>query len=274
MPRLTRNKYIILLILTIMIYIFIDNKRLMVNYYEIENKKIPSEFSGYKIVQLSDLHNKEFGKDSRRLIKKIRSLDPDMIAITGDFIDSRSTNLEVVLKLIEGLKDYPIYYVAGNHESRIDEYPVFEKKLNKLGVNILNDTYRIIDREASSINLVGMLDPAFKGKIDALATLDRNISKLEDNYTICLSHRPEFFSNYKLQEIDLTLTGHTHGGQIRLPFIGGIVAPNQGFFPTYIDGVYVEGESTMVVSRGLGNSLIPFRLFNRSEIVFIELKTK
>lgn len=268
-------KYIILLLLVLLVlYIIIDNMRIVTRTYEIENKKIGRDFDRYKIVQLSDFHNKSFGKESKRLVDKIKRINPDIIVITGDFIDSRTPDIELGLNLINSLKDYPIYYIAGNHESRIGDYNLFEENLKSLGVNILNDSYRIIEKGSSKINLVGVLDPAFKGKKSAMTKLEKNLKEVENLYTICLSHRPELFPYYKSYGIDLSLTGHTHGGQIRFPIIGGIIAPNQGLLPDYIAGLYEEEGSNMIVSSGLGNSLIPFRLFNPSEIGLIELKTK
>ena len=212
------------------------------------------------------------------LLEMLREAEPDMIAITGDLIDSRKTNIAVALAFAEeAVKFAPCYYVSGNHEARVSEYQELKTGLEAAGVTVLDDAQVKIEVSGESITVIGVNDPSFHADYltsDA-AVMDRKLSELssEDaSFTILLSHRPELFDTYAAHDMDLVLTGHAHGGQFRLPLIGGLIAPNQGLFPKYDDGLYSEGNTNMIVSRGLGNSIIPFRFNNRPEVVLIELK--
>ena len=248
--------------------------------YTIRSPELPDVFDSYRIAQVSDLHNAEFGDRNQRLLEMLREAEPDMIAITGDLIDSRKANIAVVLAFAEeAVKIAPCYYVSGNHEARVPEYRELKAGLEAAGVTVLDDARVEIEISGKSITIIGVNDPSFLADYltsDA-AVMDRKLSELssEDaSFTILLSHRPELFDTYAAHDMDLVLTGHAHGGQFRLPLIGGLIAPNQGLFPKYDDGLYSEGNTNMIVSRGLGNSIIPFRFNNRPEVVLIELKSQ
>lgn len=250
------------------------------NTYTMSSRGLPDAFDGYRIAQVSDLHNAEFGDGNQRLLDMLREAEPDMIAITGDLIDSRKTNIAVALAFAEeAVKIAPCYYVSGNHEARVSEYRELKAGLEAAGVTVLDDVRVEIEISGKSITVIGVNDPSFLADYltsDA-AVMDRKLSELssEDaSFTILLSHRPELFDAYAAHEMDLVLTGHAHGGQFRLPLIGGLIAPNQGLFPKYDDGLYSVGNTNMIVSRGLGNSIIPFRFNNRPEVVLIELKSQ
>ena len=195
-----------------------------------------------------------------------------MIAITGDLIDSRKTNIAVALAFAkEAIQIAPCYYVSGNHEARVSEYRELKTGLVASGVTVLEDELAEIKVSGESITIIGVNDPSFSADYLAgdAAVMDEKLSAFaaEDaGFTILLSHRPELFDTY--------LSGHAHGGQFRLPLIGGLVAPNQGLFPKYDAGLYSENHTNMIVSRGLGNSIIPFRFNNRPEVVLIELKNQ
>ena len=257
-----------------------DNARIVVTDYEISSKNLPKEFDGYKIVQISDLHNDEFGKDNCELIDKIKEIKPDMIAITGDLLDSRRTNVEKAYRFIEqAVCIAPCYYVTGNHESRRREYLELEEKMLHAGVKVLRDKVDTLTRDGASLTVAGMEDPCFYVKKDTFKTIPKSVhkrvEKLTDersNFTLLLSHRPELFDVYCQYGMDVVLTGHVHGGQFRLPWLGGIVAPNQGFFPRYDAGLYEQGDTKMVLSRGLGQSAFPFRVNNPPELVVVTLK--
>ena len=247
---------------------------------QVRSAHLPEAFSGYTIAQVSDLHNAEFSDGNQRLLDMLREAEPDMIAITGDLIDSRKTNIAVALAFAEeAVRIAPCYYVSGNHEARVPEYRELKAGLEAAGVTVLDDARVEIEISGKSITIIGVNDPSFLADYltsDA-AVMDRKLSELssEDaSFTILLSHRPELFDTYAAHEMDLVLTGHAHGGQFRLPLIGGLIAPNQGLFPKYDDGLYSEGNTNMIVSRGLGNSIIPFRFNNRPEVVLIELKSQ
>ncbi|NLA52484.1 MAG: metallophosphoesterase, partial [Alcaligenaceae bacterium] len=241
--------------------------------------KLPDAFNGYRIVHLSDLHNKRFGKEQENLVGKIIDIRPDLIAITGDLIDSRYPNDDAGLELIKRIVDIaPVYFVRGNHERRSGRFQSFGEALKKNGVYVLQNTYDRISKDGTGIYIMGIDDPTTHRKgYDETKAVRREIERMtngikeNDAFKILLAHRPDMFPLYSEYGFDLILSGHAHGGQIRFPLIGGLFAPNQGFFPEYTSGEYKRGNSAMIVSRGLGNSLFPQRLFNRPEIVVLTL---
>ena len=248
---------------------FYENTLLMQHEITVASPELPESFDGLRIAHVSDLHNTRFGKGNERLLELLRNAQPDIIAITGDLIDANHTDIDTALAFVsEAAKIAPCYYVTGNHEQWFSGYATFEEQLCSTGITVLKNTALPLERDGQSILLAGVDDPAFLGdsrffqKLEQLATED---------YCILLSHRPEYFDAYCQAEFDLVLSGHAHGGQFRLPFLGGIVAPGQGFFPEYDAGVYTAGHTAMAVSRGLGNSVIPIRLGNRPEILLITL---
>ena len=268
------------LILVLIVWTAWGNTALELNTYTISSRELPDAFDGYRIAQVSDLHNAEFGEGNQRLLNMLREAEPDMIAITGDLIDSRKTNVAIALAFAkEAVKIAPCYYVSGNHEARVSEYQDLKTGLETAGVTVLDDAQVKIDASGKSITVIGVNDPSFSADYltgDA-AVIDQKLTELaaEDaGFTILLSHRPELFNTYVSHDMDLVLSGHVHGGQFRLPLIGGLVAPNQGLFPKYDAGLYSEGDTNMIVSRGLGNSILPFRFNNRPEVVLIELKSQ
>ena len=259
------------IIVSILLWIIWGNITVDITKVTILNEKIPVQFSGYKIIQLSDLHNAEFGKNNENLEKHIAQLKPDMIVFTGDIVDSNKTNVDVALNLVGKLVNIaPCYYVTGNHESLIgNEYKRLEDELKELGVIVLRDEAVILEKEGEQIQIIGLDDPCFSGNIVSYKM--KNMERT-DNYTIMLSHRPELFEMYVETGVDLVFAGHAHGGQVRIPFIGGVIAPDQGLLPKYDAGVYQKNNTTMIVSRGIGNSIVPIRINNRPEIIVAELK--
>ena len=268
-------------LVALVIWIAWGNTALELNTYTISSSKLPQSFDGYRIAHVSDLHNAEMGKDNEKLLTILRDADLDMIAITGDLIDSRSTNVEIALNFIrEAVKIAPCYYVTGNHEARVNEYGELKAGMEAAGVTVLEDVNTKISMEGETITLIGVNDPSYQTDYlfgDAQTVVDTKLTELHsdsDEYTILLSHRPELFDTYADHGMDLVLSGHAHGGQFRLPFIGGLVAPNQGLFPEYDAGIYTEDNTNMLVSRGVGNSILPFRINNRPEVILIELQAK
>ena len=257
------------------------NKALVVSPITVRHKKIPHPFDGFRIAHISDLHNDRFGIDNRKLIRLLASTQPDMIVITGDLIDSRRTNLAVALAFAkEAVAIAPTYYVPGNHESRIAEYPQLSRGLAGLGVTVLEDGHTFVQKEGSAISLIGLRDPHFSLSEDdplfplepmerMAAVMDRHADP--NRFQILLSHRPDLVELYAEHGMDLVFSGHAHGGQIRIPFVGGVIAPNQGYFPKLDKGLYTRKNTSLIVSRGLGNSLFPFRVNNRPEIVLVTL---
>ncbi|MFK4289797.1 putative MPP superfamily phosphohydrolase [Bacillus sp. RC240] len=276
-----KTKRIILIIgilVGISIFLYLQNNLISITEVKITSSKIPSSFKGYKILQISDLHNKKFGDNQDVLIQKVKSINPDIIAITGDLIDSKSYDAEMSMQVIRELvKEYPVYFVTGNHEKWSGKYNSLEKNLKKQHVTVLRNEHVIIQKGGHEINLLGIDDPEFntgdidEGSIVKDAIVKAKIETQPDRYNVLLSHRPEFLEEYAEEKVDLVLSGHAHGGQVRLPFIGGLVAPNQGILPKYTAGLYEQQNTSMIVSRGLGNSIIPQRVFNRPEIVVVQL---
>ncbi len=261
----------------IVIWIAWGNSALMVNEIKITNDKIPQSFEGFRIAQVSDLHNAELGKDNNKLIEKLNECEPDIIVLTGDLIDSNHTNLEVALSFArQAVKIAPCYFVTGNHEAWVgSQYEELKTSLENAGVTVLQDEAIELNYGDECIQLIGLNDPDFSERDSFLSEsiLETKLSEINisNGFTILLSHRPEHFNVYQNKNIDLVLSGHAHGGQFRLPFLGGVIAPNQGLFPKYDAGTYTENGTTMIVSRGIGNSIIPFRVNNRPEIVLVEL---
>ena len=233
-----------------------------------------------KIVHISDFHNAKFRNNNEKLLTLIKDTSPDIIAITGDLIDSRHTNVRVSIQFVSELaKIAPCYYVAGNHESRMEkEFSELKEALLNLNVTILCDSIAKYEKDKEVFTIIGIEDPMFVLKKDSLERAREVISKKlsplaseNDGYKIVLCHRPEAFEEYVKADIDLALTGHAHGGQVRIPFIGGLISPNQGFFPKYTEGLHQKSKTSMIVSRGIGNSLCPVRVNNPPEIVSIEI---
>lgn len=245
--------------------------------YTVASSRLPAAFDHYRMVVVSDFHNAEYGDHNRQLIRQIAAEQPDSIVFTGDLLDSRHPNLAIVEDLIRELTAVaPCYYVTGNHEARLGaQFQELEQLLLAHSVVVLHDEAVPLTRNGDTIQLVGLDDPDFTDRNASiqqsmLETKLRNLN-LTTDYRILLSHRPEYFDAYVAAEIDLALCGHAHGGQFRLPLVGGLVAPNQGFFPKYDAGVYTEQGTTMIVSRGVGNSILPVRFNNRPELVSVEL---
>ena len=261
-----------------------QNDSIQVERFECVSAKIPAAFDGFVVVCVADLHEKEFGPNNARLFAKIRAANPDVIAISGDLLIDPPLNVEFArLFVAEAAKIAPVYYVSGNHEAIAPtqtEYLPFVKALEEAGATVLDGEKVELKRGASSIVVAGVADPILELKVDRRLTSEQIIAEKlrrappDERFYLLISHRPELAELYAKHGVDLALTGHAHGGQIRLPFVGGLAAPNQGIFPRYDAGAYRIGDSTTIVSRGLGPSIFPTRLFNRPHLVVCELKTR
>ena len=256
------------------------NTALELNTCSVSSDKLPGAFDGYRIAHISDFHNTEIGEGNSKLLSMLREAEPDIIAITGDLIDSRNTDISIALSFIEeAVQIAPCYYVAGNHEARVREYDALKSGLKAAGVIVLENEKLTINDSGEGITIAGVNDPSFCTDYlsgDAAAVIGARLSELtteENGFTILLSHRPELYDTYADYGINLVLSGHAHGGQFRFPFLGGLIAPNQGLFPKYDSGLYAERGTNMIVSRGIGNSIVPLRFNNRPEVILIELKS-
>lgn len=251
-----------------------QNNALSVSDYEMASAEVPVEADGFRIVQLSDLHNKSFGLNQVRLVSKVEKLKPDIIVITGDIVDARRYDPEPALILVKQLQSLAqVYYVNGNHESDVPTYPEFEQRMIQSGVRVLRNEREVLFDGQEKIAIIGIDDPTFMATSGFVTRLN-SLSDGFEGFKILLSHRPERFETYVDQGYDLIFSGHAHGGQIRLPFFGGVIAPHQGFFPMYDAGEFEREGAKLIVNRGLGNSLFPQRIFNTPEIVLMILKHK
>jgi len=271
------------IVISLILFFYYQNNSIITTEISFTSKNIPQDFDGYKIVQLSDVHNTTFGNNQSVLVEKVKKAKPDVIVVTGDLIDSYTYDEEPSLILMEQLvKITPVYYVTGNHEWRTGTFHSLEGKLQNLGVRVLRNETNEISIGSATIQMIGIDDPSklfdtehylTEEEIAEESIIDSMKGLEEGSFNILLSHRPELFHLYAQQDLDLVFTGHAHGGQIRIPFIGGIIAPNQGFFPKYTSGAHTLNDTTMIVNRGLGNSLFPLRVFNRPEIVVVTLES-
>lgn len=257
---------VLAIMLGLLVWMIIDNKDLELNTITVNNDALPQEFDGFRIAHVSDLHSAEMGQGNQNLLDMLEDAKPDIIAITGDLMDCRDTDPSVALAFCQKAAQIaPVYYVSGNHEVRLDGdiYLRLMEGLRNAGVRILEDEEVILSRQNASISISGHMwgDTEQVGQISDF-----------DGFRVLLSHQPEDVENYAAAGFDLVLTGHAHGGQFRLPWIGGLVAPGQGFFPKYDAGLYRVDSTDMVVSRGIGNSSIPLRFNNPPEVVLIILE--
>lgn len=263
-------KKILFCLIAVVGFLYWQDNGLMITKYNYRSKKLPKAFSGYKILQISDLQNKEFGKHHKKLVLAIEKQKPDYIVITGDLLDRNRTNIKSAMELINQIvKIAPVYYVSGNHEHQSGAYDILLSFLKQQGVFVLENEKEKIIKDSEYISILGLKDKSVNSQYNqVLSSLCQN---QKTQFQILLSHRPELFSDYVENDVDFVFTGHAHGGQIRIPFIGGIFAPHQGFFPKYTSGIHTQNNTTMVVSRGLGNSTFPFRINNRPELVVVTL---
>ena len=232
------------------------------NVIAVQEKNLPAAFNGYRIAHISDFHSAE--KLTDKTIQLLREAKPDIICITGDLVDSSDTTLDVAFDFVEkAMEIAQCYFVTGNHEQLISRklMDTLLEGMADRGVILLDKEF--LQKGDSEIMLLG----------DFFGTAKEDeIMPSYDGYCIFASHHPENMDYFATAGYDLVLSGHTHGGAVRLPLIGGVYAPGQGLFPQYNAGLYSEGETDMIVNRGIGNSGIPFRFNNRPEVVLIELQ--
>lgn len=277
--KITVRKLIIAISLFLGLWwLYSTNKYIKFTHYSLSFTSLPQSFNRFKIAHLSDFHNHADSHVRESIIARLIKEKPDIIVITGDIVDSRTPNINVALKLVEGLtKIAPTYYVIGNHEARLIDrniYDELEADLLTRGVNVLRDEQTIFTKNNEHISIVGIDDPRNRKANSSICARKINELATHNHFTLLLSHRPEYYDVYKQSVANLVFSGHVHGGQVRLPFIGGVIAPHQGFFPKYDGGVYREYDFAMVVSRGIGNSLFPLRINNQPEVIIVELRNE
>lgn len=271
------KKFITLLLLIAFVwsFIWVNNNWIQTTEYTLSSAELPAAFDGKRVVQVSDLHNANFGKGQSSLIEKVEAADPDVIFLTGDLIDSNRYDLETSLTLVDALVEMgEVYFVLGNHEVAVNKIDEITAALEERGVTVLMNDKVQWEEGGETVQIAGINDPLFNVDLteedftrEALAE-----TALTDDFTLLLAHRPEMFSIYVEQGIDLVFAGHAHGGQVRIPGLGGLIAPGQGWFPTMTEGIFRKEATQLVLSRGLGNSGFPVRVFNLPEVVAVTLE--
>ncbi len=298
MKRLKEKKWIaaILLLAAAVFWNIYWNNTITVHTYTHENENLPEDFEGFRIVQLTDIHSVRNEKQGQLIYEKTKAQEPDIICITGDLVDSKYYAIHGVggetltIALIQRLVELaPVFYVYGNHEMILLDDPqrnAFKVALEEAGVNIINNEVIALKKESGDgkMHIAGIQDPSTLYKDPRFNEFDTNGERMEamldmvmegiaeEDFVLMLSHRPEYLELYDQYEIDVCLSGHAHGGQFRIPFVGGVYAPGQGFWPKYTVGVYETEDLALYVGTGIGNSVIPVRVFNPPEILTIVLK--
>ncbi|MCQ4923309.1 metallophosphoesterase [Tissierella carlieri] len=251
---------------------------LIVKNYKIRTDKILDSHS-IRIVLISDLHSHVYGKNQSKIINKIKKQNPDIIALAGDIADDM-VPIEGTKLFLEGINDIaPVFYVTGNHEIWTDEVDYIKEVFKSFNIIVLENDYRKVDINGVELVMAGVDDPDIikyeRPHSNWNEEIYKSFSNIEDvsGYKVLLSHRPEAVDFYNSLPFDMVLSGHSHGGQVRIPFIlNGLFAPNQGFFPKYAGGVYEQESYTHIVSRGVSfNPRLP-RIFNPPEIVVIDIQ--
>ena len=247
---------------------------LEISRYEVKSQKLPESFDGFKIVQLSDLHGAEFGENGMGLVEKVKELEPDIIALTGDFVTDEG-DLAAVEKLAARLvRLCPVYFISGNHEFGSGLAVKVRNILERAGVKYLSNEYLTISRGEDGILLGGVEDPlAYADMLSPDELAQKMNDAAPDAFKILLGHRNYWMTEYPELPVDLIFCGHAHGGLIRIPGVGGLIGTDRRLFPDFDAGEYNNGRYTLIVSRGLGNSVSIPRIFNRPEIVCVELSS-
>lgn len=275
---------IVAVIVCLLLIMILDSNRFHTVSYELESETVASDFH---FLFLSDLHNKSYGKDNEKLLRAIHEIKPDAILIGGDVLNAHpGASVEEALSFLEKLTAYPLYYANGNHEQRLLLYPEkygsmgsdYEEGLQKLGISRMINETRVLDRYAVSITGCEV-DRQYYKRFHKVPMKKEYLEGLlpegrQDCFQILLAHNPDYFPAYAAWGADLVLSGHLHGGVIRLPLLGGVISPRLHLFPRYDGGKFTCGNSTMIVSRGLGMHTIPFRFNNPGELVDITIRKR
>ncbi len=268
---------VLLIIVLLFLFVYYQDNHLVVSEYTYTNNDIPTEFDGYRIVQLSDLHDKQFGQNQETLVSYIHDINPDAIFLTGDFVTAKSiVHTEELVRELSS--KYEMFFIPGNHEAGYVKYADLKEVLSENQVHILENEVVSIAKDNASINVVGLLDTSFYKRSAAanVKEMEHALESLTENLegsTLLLSHRPEHIDIYSKYNINLVFSGHAHGGQFILPFVGSVYAPGQGLFPKLTQGKHEKDGTTLIISRGLGNLAPVPRLFNYPEIVVVTLRT-
>ena len=281
--------WLVLWLIAVIIIVVINyyNRHLIITNYKINDPRWPAALNSWRLVQLSDIHNQATeGPGNNQIISSVQKLQPDIITITGDLFDGDRTNIPNNLQLVKELTSIaPVYMVLGNHEFANDDYIKLIQLVEEAGAQVMRNELVTINDPGAPITIIGLDDPAawgwplsYKAQEQLTAkTLNKIMALPEFNSTsprLILAHRPELWPQYLLADPLVILSGHTHGGQIRLPLIGAIYVPNQPLLAQYDEGIFTKANSYLIISRGLGNSFINCRFDNYPQIVTIDFYRK
>lgn len=288
------NVYILVVVFLVLIaFLLIENKRelgrFQVTTYNITSFKLAGLKSKKKIIFLSDLHNCSYGKENQELLDAIIEAKPDLILIGGDMLVRKDgcSHIETLIFLQELPQVCPVYYANGNHEQKLKEYPDryqqsyqdYKERLLHMGIHLLENESANIVLDNARLQITGLEIPIegyrrlHRMKL-SLSDVEERIGKSTEDYQILLAHNPRYVQVYKDWGADLILSGHLHGGVMRLPGIGGVIGPDLTIFPKYSGDLYQEGDTSIVVSKGLGVHSIPIRLFNPAEMIVLEIENE
>lgn len=274
--RPLRSLLVFLLCATVVLgLLFWNNFVIQTEKVHVRLAKLPSAFDGLRIVSLADLHGREFETDNQYLLTTVRQLQPDLICINGDLFDEES-DLPVLEPLIRGLCAIaPTFYVTGNHEWQLDGLKRILSNIEAYGATVLQNEYTVLQRGDAKLIVAGVNDPCGpydqKQPDELIAEIRQNEG--ENACILMLAHRNDQLSMWSELGVDLVLSGHCHGGVVRLPFVGGVFGTNRELFPKYDAGLYEEDSTQLYVSRGLGYTNVRLRLFNRPHLPLLILQS-
>ena len=248
--------------------------RLVTTRYTVASSRLPAQFDGFKLVQLSDIHGAQFGEKNARLLDLVRREEPDIIALTGDLADE-FTDMEVVDTLLGALTETaPVYYVSGNHEWASGLLPELEALFDKHGVRYLRNECVVLENGGENIVLSGVEDPnGWRDMLEPDDVVDMIRRNHGNAFTVLLGHRNYWAQEYPDLQVDLVLCGHAHGGIVRLPVLGGVLGTGRVLFPDYVDGAHKVGQYTLIISRGIGQTPVAPRFLNNPEVVAVTLRS-
>ena len=255
-------------------FVYWQNFTLQVEPVELFFESLPPQFDGLRVAELSDLHGRSFGENNVRLLRTLQKARPDMICICGDLFDEK-TDLTMLEPLLTGLTDIaPVYYVTGNHEWQVKNLREILQKMRAWGVTVLENEGRVLSRGGAEMVVAGVHDPCGPYDMKTPAALVRELRSARGNdFILMLSHRNDELAMWSQLGVQLVLSGHCHGGVVRLPFVGGVFGTRRELFPEYDAGVYRQDGTTLFVSRGLGYTNVHFRLFNRPHVPIMILRS-
>ncbi len=273
MRTLWRAARVLAVLLAVLAFFYWQNFSIQTEEVPVESPALPAEFDGLRIVEIADLHGRQFGTENAALLRAVRKAKPDLICIDGDFFDE-NTDLSMLSPLLRGLVSIaPTYYVTGNHEWQVPQRGDIFAHMEQLGVQVLRNEYTLLTRGEASIVIAGVDDPCgpYDRKMPDELVAEIREAVGQEAYILMLAHRNDTLPMWSELGVQIVLTGHCHGGVVRLPFVGGVFGTERTLFPAYDAGLFRMEQTALYVSRGLGYSRVHLRLFNRPHLPLLVL---